>query len=314
MNKSILIALLFSATAAFGGPPVTPTIVGAGVISTSLDETAAVFSPDGKACYFAIKSPSTISANVMVICESHLNNGKWSEPKIASFSGRFKDFSPSISPDGNKLFFVSNRPVNGKPAVDLWMVERKENGWGEPVNVGEPVNTAAAWELGCSMTNDGTLYYSSSGTDGNFDIYYSKWVDGKFEAPVRLDDSINSEVSETNPFIAPDASYLLFVSTGRADVKNDGYPRADIYVSFFKDRKWTVAKNAGSSINSDAEESSPSVSRDGRKIYFTSERNFIAMPVTPKLDYKTLQKNLNGLTNGLGNIYEVPATILNDLK
>ena len=171
----------------------------------------------------------------MVICESHFENGKWSEPTIAPFSGKFKDFGLSISPDGNKLFFVSNRPVNGKPTVDLWMVERKNNAWGEPANVGEPVNRAVSWELGCSMTKDGTLFFSSTGDDGNPDIYYSKWVDGKFEAPVRLDANINSEVGETYPAVAPDGSYLVFASTGRPDAKSDSYPRGDLYVSFFKE-------------------------------------------------------------------------------
>jgi Tol biopolymer transport system component len=311
MKHLIATGLLFLATIATGKPPTTPTIVGSGSISTPLDEFGAAFMPDGKTCYFTIKSPSTISTNVMVICESHLENGKWSEPTIAPFSGRYKDFSPSISPDGNKLFFVSNRPVNGKPTIDLWVVERNGNGWREPVNVGEPVNSPG-WELGCSMTNDGTLFFSSTGATGNSDIYFSKWVDGKFEGPVRLDESVNSEASETEPFIAPDGSYLLFSSTGRPDAANDNYPRGDIYVSFFKEGKWTEARNLRG-LNSPAEDAGASVSSDGTKIYFSSERNFISMPVTPKLEYNTLNKNLQGITNGLSNIYEISSTILNDL-
>lgn len=301
--------LLFS----FAVPPEI-SVVGDGSISTSLDEYGATFSPDGKTCFFTVKSPSTISTNVLVICESHFENGRWSEPKIAPFSGRFKDFGPSFSPDGHKLFFVSNRPVNGKPTLDLWVVERKESGWSEPTNVGEPVNSAA-YELGCSMASDGTLFFCSGGTDGNPDIYYSKLVNGKYEAPVRLDEAVNSAASETEPFIAPDGSYLLFSSGGRADAilePGGGYPRGDIYVSFFKDGKWTPAKNLGPAVNTAAEESSPFVSNG--KLYFASERNFITIPMKPKLEYLKLQKELNGLYNGLGNIYEIPVTILDELK
>jgi Tol biopolymer transport system component len=307
-----MVSLLFLAV--LFGPPVEPKLVGSGFISTPLDETGAAFSPDGKTCFFSVRSPSTISASIVVICESHFKNGKWSEPTIAPFSGKHKDFSPSISPDGNKLFFVSNRPVNGKPALDLWMVERKDNTWSEPVNVGQPINSGASWELGCSMTKDGTLFFSSTGSDGNPDIYFSKWVDGKFEAPLRLDANVNSELGEIYPAIAPDGSYLIFACTGRPDAKNDGYPRGDLYVSFFKDGQWTPSKNLGPAVNTAAEESSPSVSSDGSKIYFMSERNFISMPVTPALDYKTLQRQLGGINNGLGNVYEISSAVLNDLK
>ena len=92
----------------------------------------------------------------------------WNEPSIASFSGQYKDFNPCISPDGSKLFFISNRPVNEKKKTDpdIWYCNKKNDGWAEPINIGEPVNTAG-WELGCSVAADGTLYYSSTGTTGD---------------------------------------------------------------------------------------------------------------------------------------------------
>jgi hypothetical protein len=311
MTNAIAILLLL----ALAEPPTQVNVVGEGTISTTLDEYGATFSRDGKTCFFTIKSPSTISNNVIVICESHFEKGKWSEPKIASFSGQYKDFSPSISPDGNKLFFASTRPLNGKPGVDLWMSERNGNNWNEPVNLGEAVNSPQSWEFSGSVSSDGTLFFCSSGTTGNFDIYYSKYVDRKFETPIRLDDNVNSDASDTDPYIAPDGSYLLFKSTGRADAMSEpggGYPRGDLYVSFYKDGKWTPAKNLGPEVNSIAEESSPFVLND--QLYFASERNFIKHPMNPKLDYKTLQNGLNGLYNGLGNIYKVPVSVLNDLK
>src|ERR1041385_4156186 len=84
MEIILLLAVLW-------GPPRPAKLVGSGSISTPLDETSAAFTPDGKTCFFGVRSPSTISANVMVICESHFENGKWSEPTIAPFSGKFKD-------------------------------------------------------------------------------------------------------------------------------------------------------------------------------------------------------------------------------
>lgn len=249
-----------------------------------------------------------------MICESHLQNGRWGKPTVASFSGRYKDFNPSVSADGNKVFFVSNRPITGDKitGLDLWFVERNGNQWSEPKNVGALVN-GTGYELACHLSLDNTLYYSSTGTDGNLDIYSSKWVKDHFENPVRLDSAINSQANETDPFIAPDGSYLLFTSTGRADAMSEvgasvSYPRSDLYISYFKEGKWTLAKNLGPTVNTIAGESNPWISADGKTLYFSSERNFVTIPMKKKLDYKTLQNNLNGLTNGLGNIYEVPVS------
>jgi hypothetical protein len=100
------------------GPGPVPVIFARNIISTEADEFGATFTPDGKTCYFTIKSPSTIVSNIFVICVSHFKNGRWSMPEIASFSGRYQDFNPCISPDGSQLFFISNRPVDGKQKFD----------------------------------------------------------------------------------------------------------------------------------------------------------------------------------------------------
>ncbi|MEJ0030397.1 MAG: hypothetical protein WDO15_08535 [Bacteroidota bacterium] len=92
------------------------------------------------------------------------------------------------------------------------MVERKNNVWSEPVNVGEPINSVTAWELGCSMTRDGTLFFSSTGTDGNPDIYFQSGSTENSKHRLVSTNQINSEVSETDPAVAPDGSYLIFAS------------------------------------------------------------------------------------------------------
>ncbi len=295
--------------------PETPVLFAKGVISTADDEFGATFTPDGKTCYFTMKSPSTISSNIMVICYSTLKDGQWGEPEIAPFSGKYKDFNPSISPDGAKLFFTSNRPVEGRKrgGTDIWVVERRGNGWGEPINLGSPVNTDG-YELACSSANDGTLYFSSTGTTGNMDIYCSKLADGKYQAPERLDTTINTAYQENDPFIAPDQSYILYSSLGRPDALSEAgasasYPRSDLYISYRKNGKWTPAKSLGPIINSTADDSCPFVSRDGRTLYFSSERNFVSIPMKKKLDYASLEDNLHHSGNGLGDIYSIPVDV-----
>src|ERR1700761_1654541 len=128
-------------------PSAAPSLFGSHVISTEDDEFGITFSPDGKTCFFTKRTPSTISSSTYVICSSHLVKGKWTEPAIASFSGKYKDFNPFMAPDGSKLFFISNRPGPGKttPDGDIWMVSKRGQGWGEPENIGAPVNTPG-WE------------------------------------------------------------------------------------------------------------------------------------------------------------------------
>ena len=295
-----------------GNKNILPSLFAPNIISSPDDEFGCSFTPDGKSCYFSMKSPSTISNSVLVICVSSFKDGHWTEPEVAPFSGHYKDFNPSISPDGSKLFFVSNRPVDGKkrPDLDIWVVEKTDNGWGEPKNIGAPVNSSG-YELGCSAAKSGTLYFSSSGTNGNLDIYRSKFINGKYEAPELLSDSVNTANSETDPFIAPDESYILFTSRGRSDAMtgpgaDSSYPRSDLYISFQKNGKWTKAHNLGPVVNSIAEESNPSVSPDGKTIYFSSERNFISIPMNKQITYDFLEEHLHAPGNGLGDIYQAP--------
>jgi hypothetical protein len=75
-------------------------------------------------------------------------NGRWSRPAAAPFSGLYRDGGPAFSPDGNKIFFCSRRPLEkGTDRMhdnDIWYVERTPDGWSEPVNCRVPVNTADA--------------------------------------------------------------------------------------------------------------------------------------------------------------------------
>ena len=149
-----------------------------------------------------------------------------------------------------------------------WRKNQAE-GWSEPKNIGEPVNTKG-WELGCSVASNGTLYFSTTGISGNPDLYKSRLVNGKYQEPESLGEAINTVYSETDPFIAPDESYILFASQGRPDGLSEAgasvsYPRGDLYISFYKEGKWTAAKNLGPPVNSTAEESNPWVSHDGRR-------------------------------------------------
>ncbi|HWS72971.1 MAG TPA: hypothetical protein VN605_12700, partial [Thermoanaerobaculia bacterium] len=192
-----LAALLFAATLQVAGPP---QLFAPGVISTAaLGEAGGTFSPDGRELYFTVRTPTTTSRPVLMICFSRLIKGRWTTPEMASFSGMSYDSSPSFSPDGTKLFFVSTRSAEGKVGndSDIWVVDREGDHWSAPRNVGAPVNTAAN-EQSASVAADGTLYFSSDreGGKGSFDLYRARFHDGKYEAPETLGEAINSDAAE----------------------------------------------------------------------------------------------------------------------
>jgi Tol biopolymer transport system component len=290
-----------------------PVLIGKGVLSTDDAEFGPAFSSDGSTCVFVKKNPSTLSSSVVVICVSYFKDGRWTAPEIAPFSGQHLDLNPCFSPDGSKLYFLSNRPYGEKkgPDTDIWFVEKSPEGWGESQSIGAPVNSSG-WELGCSVTADGTIYYSSTDSTGNADLYCSRLVEGKYQTPVKLDAAVNTEFTERDPFIAPDESYLLFSSNGRPDALTGPgvgvkYPRSDLYISYHRNGAWSAAQNLGRPINSDAEETNPSVSRDGETLYFASERSFVSVPMATRLNFSSLEKFLHSAGNGLSDIYEVAA-------
>ncbi len=295
-----------------------PALFAANTISTEDDEFGITFSPDGKTCFFTKKTPSTITSSTYVICYSRLIHNKWQAPQLAPFSGKYKDLNPSFSPDGTKLFFISNRPGTNKKAMDgdIWVVKKTVDGWSEPENIGAPVNTPG-WEISCSATASGALYFISlNTTTGKQALYRSAYLNDKYEMPVAIGDTANTFEDAADIYVAPDESYLLFSSAARADVLTASsgasaeYPRSDIYISFNKNGVWTVPQNAGAAVNSTAEESTPTVSADGKTLYFTSERNFITIPMPHRLTYESLEGGLHGVGNGLGDIYYMPVNTL----
>lgn len=283
-----------------------PAMFEPGIISTGDMELNAAFTPDGRTLYFTKRTPKY---QLWAILVSTLNGGRWSTPRVAEFSGQYGDFDPFISPDGTQLFFSSNRPAPGKTKTDfdIWMVKKTGAGWSSPTNLGPDINTESQ-EYYPSVSKSGTLYFSSNrdGGKGSGDIYRSKLVDGKYSKPENLGDAINSKYFEGDPYIAPDESFLIFVSYNRPEGLGDG----DLYISFNQNGAWTPAKNLGAPVNSSALDFCPNMSPDGKYFFFTSERGFADQPLSKPLTYEQFLKQIHSPGNGLGDIYRIDARVV----
>jgi len=121
----------------------------------------------------------------------HIND-QWTKPEICSFSGKYLDYDMDFTPNSDRLFFCSRRPLegDGPPTghTDIWYVEREDNGWSEPRHLEGPVNSKTN-EYYPIFAQNGTLYFSSArdGGYGNGDIYYSRFENGTFMEPERTE-------------------------------------------------------------------------------------------------------------------------------
>jgi len=281
---------------------IVPEMIGEGVLSTPDDEFGATPSPDGKTIYFDKTVPPHY---LYIICESHLVNGKWSAPEVMPFSGIYRDSDPVLSADGNTMYFASDRPVNGKDEhrFQIWQVKRLGEKWGEPTLVPGVINSEES-QVFASVTNDGTMYFTSSRKNGQYDIYRSKLMNGKYGVAEDLGPLVNHPgVWSLEAWVAPDESYLLIGSFGR----EGGYGNSDLFVSFRQDGVWTKPVNLGPEINTAAREYSARVSANGKWLYYASEIGFPYEKREQPLTYQQFEEGMKSVRNGLGNLYRVPA-------
>ncbi len=122
------------------------------------------------------------------------------------------------------------------------------------------------------LTADGkTLYFTTlngmSRTDDE-NIVVSTWVNNAWSEPVSISDNINTKGNEGTCSISMDGNSLVFVGCGKAD----GLGSCDIYISYRVNGIWSKPVNLGPAINSPSWDSHPSLSADGRTLYFVSAR------------------------------------------
>ena len=137
-----------------------------------------------------------------------------------------------------------------------------------PINLGPEINTADDEYSPVATADEKTLIFTRQ-INGNEDFYQSVKKDGKWQKATYLSDKINTpNFNEGSEAISQDGKFLFFTGCNRPD----GLGRCDIYVAQKKGDDWGKPFDLSPPVNTSGWESQPSISADGRTLYFVSNR------------------------------------------
>jgi hypothetical protein len=179
---------------------------------------------DGRTLFFARISPSAGYANSDIYSGKwDEESGKWIVDRLGNGINGDKSWEshPSVSPDGQWLYFASNRK-GGQGGTDIWRCHRLKNGdWSRAENLGSSVNTSGNEKFPFLHPDGHTLYFVSDGWQGfgGYDIYFIDLAAGGNGSPTNLGLPINSEDDELSFGVTPDGQQGYFadrVATSRS--------------------------------------------------------------------------------------------------
>jgi flagellar motor protein MotB len=171
---------------------------------TKFNDGPVTFSSDFDTIYFSrnlevegkLGELSTIR-NKLGIFNAVLVGDKWTKIKELRINNEWYNVTtPWLSSDGKKLYFASDKP-GGFGGSDLYSCQLRGGYWDDPVNLGSVINTKGN-ESYPFINPSGELFFSSDGHQGlgGKDIFFSRFSDTAWLAPVRLDSPVNSKFDD----------------------------------------------------------------------------------------------------------------------
>ena len=144
----------------------------------------------------------------------------------------------------------------------------------EPVKLPYPLNEFDLQYFPSLNVDGSEIYFTrrlSSKPESKEDIYFSeKLKDNSWSEPKSISNRINKQgENEGTCAISTDGNTLIFTSCGQ---NKNNFGRCDLFVSYKKEGKWTKPENLGKNVNTEYWESQPTLSFDGRILYFVSDR------------------------------------------
>ncbi len=247
--------------------------LGPHVNSGSKDEHA-TFTPDGQTMFFASTREGGFGAYDLYV--THLENGEWTKAELLPLpvNTQKDDFDPFITSDGEKLFFASNRDNSDKYwDCDIYVSSWSGKNWTEPELYDPVFVTPDKPDWGATVTRDFKTFIFSSGRDlskpHSVQIFQADWLGNKWSPPQLLPFPVNAGEWEATPYITPDGNVLYLNSIRGGSDKKD----VDIWRFELKGDKWTNPRLMGGPFLSSKHDYDPCLSPDGKRFYFTSDRD-----------------------------------------
>lgn len=246
-------------------------------VNTASQDGCPIESPSGLQLFIASPRPGTMGKNDIWVAERPNKEAAWG-PMVnlgAPVNSAYHDFCPTPLV-GGWLLFVSDRPACGAdpntvapapPIGDMYIVRQRGNGtWTAPQHLGCAPNgpNFVGGEFGPSLvhTKGGTyLYFSSTGTTGQHDIYRSRLTGRTFGAAEAVAE-LNSPAVDQMPNLSRGGTEIVFASSrvgGNMDIWTSTFDRST--------NRWSTPI-AVDAVNTPAPETRPSLSRDGERLYF----------------------------------------------
>lgn len=258
------------------------------------------FSPNGKTLYFSIphreyleSKDSILTEDVprLAIYKAAKNGERWEDPVPLSFSGRFKEYEPTISPTGNLLLFNSDRPLKGDkpmPKNGIWFSKLKKGRWKEPKPLSK-LNTAQLERSYATISENGTMVYVAEKTvDGKskYALYQTlfRGTRTKNGNPIP---GFDPSKGSGDPWISLKGDYLIFTMYNPSDWQGS----CNLYISFLEGGVWSSPLEL-KELNGKGPDFSPCVSPDGEWIYYLRNFRFVRVPFQTILNqYRRAEAN-----------------------
>ena len=243
-------------------PGKKPVVFCQKIISTKdHDEYGIHFSSDARTLYFIRR----LEEGPVIMYAGQGLYG-WNKPGKLRFKDGFTISESCLNAEENRLLLV--HPAANGVKDELFVSTREEGDWSMPEKI---TDTLLGPKIGSlSVSQSGTVFYAGKTKEKDLpDILITEYRNQQYMPPWNPGKHINTCYRETDPFIAPDESYLLFSSD-----RPDGYGGTDLYISLRRnDGEWGPAINLGPIINSDLDEGSPYISPDGQYFFFSRDND-----------------------------------------